>query len=58
MHLPSGKAYAVHCQDVQNGLIKLLCRHREPEDRAEILVADSLSIAQLTDVILSRKRLA
>jgi hypothetical protein len=58
LHLPSGKAYAVHQQDVQNGLIKLLCRHSESEDSAEILVANSLGIEQLTDIISSPRRLA
>ncbi len=47
LHLPSGKAHAVHRQDVRNSLIKLLCGPSEPEDRTKILVADSLGIAQL-----------
>jgi hypothetical protein len=58
VHLPSGKAYAVYREDVWNCLLMLLCRHSEPEDGTEILLADSLCIAQLTDVILLRKRLA
>ncbi len=47
----------MHRQDIQSRLIKLLCNTREPTDRPEIIVAESLGINKLSDVILSRKRL-
>lgn len=47
----------MHRQDIRSRLIKLLCNTREPTDRPEIVVAESLGIDKLSDVILSRKRL-
>ena len=57
LHLKSAKANMVHRKDVRKWLIKLLCNPRQQEDRAEIVVAESLDIPDLSDVILSRKRL-
>ena len=57
LHLKSAKANMVHRKDVRKWLIKLLCNPRQQEDRAEIVVAESLDIQDLSDVILSRKRL-
>jgi hypothetical protein len=55
--LLSGKAHITHRKDIRSGLIKLLCRTREEEDRPELLVARGLGITNLTDIILSRQRL-
>ena len=57
-HLKSAKANMVHRKDIRKWLLKLLCSPRQPEDRAEIAVAESLEITDLSDVILSRKRLS
>lgn len=58
LHLKSAKANMVHRKDIRKWLIKLLCTPRQPEDRAEIAVAEYLDIEDLSDVILSRKRLS
>ncbi len=53
----SGKANIVHRKDMRRWLIKLLCSTREEEVRPELLVARSLGITNMSDIILSRKRL-
>ncbi len=58
LHLKSAKANMVHRKDIRKWLIKLLCTPRQPEDRAEFAVAEYLDIADLSEVILSRKRLS
>jgi hypothetical protein len=54
----TGKANITHRKDIRRSLTKLLCCSREQTDRPEILVAESLGVMNLTDIILSRKRLS
>ncbi len=58
LHLKSAKANMVHRKDIRKWLIKLLCSPHQPEDRAEIAVAEYMDIEDLSIVILSRNRLS
>ncbi len=54
----SGKSNIIHCKDVLNGLIMLLCQISESEDHTEIVAVASLCISDMSTVILSSHRLS
>ncbi len=55
----SARAYPMHCKNIHDLMIALLCKPRENESRRQIVTLKSLgtTVASITDVVLSRARL-